>query len=1162
MKRWVRALSRRALAIVIAVVVFSMGLPGAKAFGTDQTPSVANPPKVNACPEVTYTGPYINGNQELGSYDLLVKWYTDLVTKYPSYMKIFQPNVKYGLGQIASSSSHAPYDLNYVLITNLSTGLHKPEVFWMGNPHGDESVGPIGAYWFADWLMRYAFDPACQTDISAWLRWLIDNREIYIGATHNPDGWDNDRRENADGADINREADFQCCSQSSYPDPFHTVNGKTSSKFIDSHQIRTGQDPHGGAVMGLYPWGVIGDNVQGTSRISGTSYSNAPPDFYFYDAETLRMGKYMGSYQGGYDSSNTGPPAAILYHAYGTYLDFGYGANIGAHPEMASNVKNGPYVGPTIMWWSFEHNQMPKTRPSSQFGTDLKDGWGIKVRRELLSMIDFAQPYSQWWPGTPANNSQVDSGVPIDFKWVVNGSLVVDNTRVQWATNPADAINNPSGTMPDHTDFQGKDQGGTGWDSASAGKTNPYIWTDKITFQSQGDYYVVARAKVDQVYKNILRPDIYTSGSYLRIVNERTKTGWSETINGDDGTETMAYHEWWYSPILHVTAGTSSVPPTVTSTSPTNGATGVPPNSKISVTFSKAMNQASATGAFSAVPTINGSWAWNTQGTTMTITPSPQMQTNTTYNVKISTAAKDLAGNAMVADYLFSFKTSQQADTTPPTVKSTVPTNGATGVSTKTTISIEFSEPMDKTTAESSYTINPTDGGHTITWTGDTMVVAPASELKPLTQYTVKIAKSASDIAGNPMTADYTFSFTTADKSSDTTPPAVNSTDPVDLETNVATNKQITIFFSEAMKKPDTEGSFQISPNVTGTFNWGKDSDMTFAPSPDMQPNTKYDVTLSTNAMDLAGNKMSTGYSFSFTTGSGPDTTPPTVIDTIPLDGAGGVPPDIVVNIKFSELMSQQSVQSSLSWAPPAIKGLGFGWSGETLFIEPNEVDVGVPGLKENTKYTLTISTGAKDRVGLGLQSPFTMSFTTRMQTPPTVMYNVPGDGEDNVQQNIAIKVKFSKPMDAIAAKTAWSIEPSIAGTFTFQENGSLLVFKPSSNLAKATQYTVQIDKTARDTSGNYLKYAWTFSFYTIGYKPSVGGSGTDFISSPTFLALIIAVVAVVVLVIVLLAYRGRKKKKEFEMALQQQYYMQDGYYGQGGYYNQPQGEGPPPPNW
>jgi fibronectin type 3 domain-containing protein len=50
--------------------------------------------------------------------------------------------------------------------------------------------------------------------------------------------------------------------------------------------------------------------------------------------------------------------------------------------------------------------------------------------------------------------------------------------------------------------------------------------------------------------------------------------------------------------------------PKVTSTSPSNGATGIGVNSSISVTFATAMNNPATEAAFSISPSVTGSFAW------------------------------------------------------------------------------------------------------------------------------------------------------------------------------------------------------------------------------------------------------------------------------------------------------------------------------------------------------------------------------------------------------------------------------------------------------------------------------------------------------------------------------------------------------------------------
>src|SRR5207247_10002431 len=67
-------------------------------------------------------------------------------------------------------------------------------------------------------------------------------------------------------------------------------------------------------------------------------------------------------------------------------------------------------------------------------------------------------------------------------------------------------------------------------------------------------------------------------------------------------------------------------------------------------------------------------------GVTATFTPAVNLAPLTAYTATITTAARDLAGNALAADFVWSFTTGATPDTTRPTVSATIPANAATGV--------------------------------------------------------------------------------------------------------------------------------------------------------------------------------------------------------------------------------------------------------------------------------------------------------------------------------------------------------------------------------------------------------------------------------------------------------------------------------------------------
>jgi len=484
------------------------------------------------------------------SYAQLVSWYQTLESNYPDYIEIFKANELYETGTVSGG-----YDLYYVRITNENLGLHKPEVLFLGSPHGDETVGTIGLYWFTDWIMRMAFTDETNEEFSKdYLLWILDNREIYIEVSHNPYGFDyGPQRYDNHGWDLNREADYDGPG-SPTGGIWGSVPGQTLREFINHHLIRAGCDFHGGVRMLLYPWADTHSTVQGVSPISGRSYNHAPPDFYFYDASGLRVGDYMGDYGGNLYSENIGPIRELLWYSIkGGLANWAYGADVETNPAEDPYVQDeifGNYPGAGVLWTSPEMS-VTKNPSESSFGNDTVHRYGAEVRRFVLHQTDLAQPYIRWQAGTVENDVEVDPDTSVPLIWQVNGSLVVDHTYIQWGTD-SDPINNPDYQTVDYDNHTGDYLGGTGWDDAESGSTDGVTYTENILLSTPGDYYFVAKAQVDQVYADVLEPSVYGDNPYLRLVKERTNDDYYEILEGSDGTEEIFGQTWWYSPIIHV----------------------------------------------------------------------------------------------------------------------------------------------------------------------------------------------------------------------------------------------------------------------------------------------------------------------------------------------------------------------------------------------------------------------------------------------------------------------------------------------------------------------------------------------------------------------------------------------------------------------------------
>jgi hypothetical protein len=108
------------------------------------------------------------------------------------------------------------------------------------------------------------------------------------------------------------------------------------------------------------------------------------------------------------------------------------------------------------------------------------------------------------------------------------------------------------------------------------------------------------------------------------------------------------------------TGPTDNVAPTVSSTNPQNGATGV---AVITASFNEAMNPSTITTATFAmsgpgVTPVTGTVAYNASSDIASFTPSSALTPSTTYTATITTGVKDVAGNALASNHVWSFTSS------------------------------------------------------------------------------------------------------------------------------------------------------------------------------------------------------------------------------------------------------------------------------------------------------------------------------------------------------------------------------------------------------------------------------------------------------------------------------------------------------------------------
>jgi methionine-rich copper-binding protein CopC len=223
------------------------------------------------------------------------------------------------------------------------------------------------------------------------------------------------------------------------------------------------------------------------------------------------------------------------------------------------------------------------------------------------------------------------------------------------------------------------------------------------------------------------------------------------------------------------TIAPDTTPPTVSSTSPANLATGVSATANVTATFNEVMDASTISEttfelrdpANNLVPAVI---SYNATTRVATLNPTPNLVAGTVYSASVRGGAlgvKDSAGNPLAVDRVWTFT----IETTSPTVTSTSPASGATGVSRTANIAATFSEVIAAATVTAgNFELRDPSGtpvaqtSLTLSTNGRTVTLNPAPTLAPLTTYTLVIKGGASgvtDLAGNPLAADVSRTFTT-----------------------------------------------------------------------------------------------------------------------------------------------------------------------------------------------------------------------------------------------------------------------------------------------------------------------------------------------------------------------------------------------------------------
>lgn len=321
--------------------------------------------------------------------------------------------------------------------------------------------------------------------------------------------------------------------------------------------------------------------------------------------------------------------------------------------------------------------------------------------------------------------------------------------------------------------------------------------------------------------------------------------------------------------------GPDQTPPEIVSVNPREGATNIPIDAPVRVVFSESIRPETLRTDTFFIRGIPGEIRYDESTRTATLQPLAPLALQSRYEVTVTNQITDRAGNPLPAAQSWSFTTASVLDLSPPSILSTAPGDGETGVAVNSAIQAVFNKEIDEQSLPSNFVLQGPGGGEiasSIRYDSGarTATLTPSAALQPETTYQAIVRRGVSDLSGNALAADVRWSFTTAQTNppappaEDRTPPTVIERQPTGID--IPLESLVTVRFSEAIRPETLAGNFMITTRgraISAEIGYHAASrTATMIPSR-LRHGTTYTVVLTHDIRDLAGNRLEhTSWSF------------------------------------------------------------------------------------------------------------------------------------------------------------------------------------------------------------------------------------------------------------------------------------------------------------
>ncbi len=558
--------------------------------------------------------------------------------------------------------------------------------------------------------------------------------------------------------------------------------------------------------------------------------------------------------------------------------------------------------------------------------------------------------------------------------------------------------------------------------------------------------------------------------------------------------------------------GTPAPLPTVSSTSPAAGATGVVATSTVSAVLSAVPASTPTVTVTSPSGAVAGSTAWNATSRTVTFTPSAALTAGTVISAVVAVGGTALSGGT------WSFTVAGTPPPTPLAVVSRSPVSGAVGVASSSVVSVSFNQAL-----ATGASVGLTAGGVAVAGSSvlsadrATVTFTPAAALAASTVFTARasglVAASGSSLA------DVSWSFTTAAASgcpcslfADQTPVTAADSDTVSVELGVsfvpAVAGQVTgVRFYKGVGNGGTHtgslwsaaGARLATVTFTGETASGWQT-ASFATPVSVTAGTTYVVsylapqgrysstssyfasarTVGPLTAPAAGNGryvygsgfptstwQSTNYFVDVVFQEGTPAPLPTVSSTSPAAGATGVVATSTVSAVLSAVPASTPTVTVTSPSGAVAGSTAWNATSRTVTFTPSAA------LTAGTVISAVVAVG-----GTAL-SGGTWSFTVAGTPPPTplaVVSRSPVSGAVGVASSSVVSVSFNQALATGASVGLTAGGVAVAGSSVLSADRATVTFTPAAALAASTVFTARASGLVAASGSSLADVSWSFT--------------------------------------------------------------------------------------